>query len=77
MKKVTCLLPLLFLLVSCTGAPSPEGPLPTPVETPLESPVETPDAFVPKTYGLVEAYQNLVFDEPLAYASAHDGSGLS
>ena len=77
MKKVTCTLPLLFLLVSCTGAPSPEGPLPTPVETPLESPVETPDAFVPKTYGLVEAYRNLVFDEPLAYASAHDGSGLS
>lgn len=80
MKKIICLLPLLFLLVSCTGTSSPEdpeSPVLTPVETPEESPVETPDSFVPKTYGLVEAYGNLVFDQPLAYTSAHDGSGLS
>lgn len=84
MKKLLCFLPIsLMLFVACTENPvplNPETPLETKVESPIDEPVETivepPPTFIPKEYGLVEAFPKLQFNEPLYLTPAQDGSSL-
>ena len=78
MNKLLYALPISFLfLVACTESPvplNPETPVETPVETkvesPIDEPVETPGEFIPKKYGLVDAFPKLQFNEPLYLTSA-------
>ena len=69
MKKLFYILPfIVILLISCT----PEGSTVDKPREELPNEVEVDETFEPLEYEIIEAYPNLVFDQPLYFTYANE-----